>query len=104
VTGYKIFRNGTQVGTSATASTAKSVSTVTCYTGTNVWQSQPITAQTGTFEVQFDMTPNVSNMPNGVIGLSQNKATTYTDLANIIAFETRGVIDARNGAPTKRRP
>jgi chitodextrinase len=126
VTGYKVFRNGAQVGTSATASysdtgltanttysytvsaydaagnnsaqsAAKSVSTVTCYTGTNVWQSQPITAQTGTFEVQFDMTSNVSNLPHGVIGLSQNKATTYTDLANIIAFETRGVIDAING-------
>jgi chitodextrinase len=126
VTGYKIFRNGAQVGTSATASysdtgltanttysytvsaydaagnnsapsAAKSVSTVICYTGTNVWQSQPITAQTGNFEIQFDMTPNVSNLPNGVIGLSQNAATAYTDLANIIAFETRGVIDARNG-------
>src|SRR5438046_1929397 len=53
-------------------------------------------SQTGTFEAQFDVTPSQANMA-GVVGLSNGPAAAYGALAGIVAFETTGVIDARNG-------
>jgi parallel beta-helix repeat protein len=68
-----------------------------CLASTTSWQNQAISSQTGSFEVAFDATPNM-NGEASVIGLSQNSAAAYTDLASIVAFETTGVIDARNGS------
>lgn len=52
--------------------------------------------QTGSFELTYDVMP-VASTSGGVVGQSQNAAAAYTDLATSVAFETTGVIDARNG-------
>ncbi|HEX9547363.1 MAG TPA: right-handed parallel beta-helix repeat-containing protein, partial [Acidimicrobiales bacterium] len=49
----------------------------------------------GSFEAQFDATPNAANM-DGVLGLSNGPAAAWTDLAAGVRFNTTGTIDARN--------
>src|SRR4029077_4974292 len=68
----------------------------TSLTSAGAWQNGSFTAQTGSFEAQFDVTPSQANM-GGVVGLSNGPAAGYTALAGIVALETSGVIDARNG-------
>src|SRR5205807_2333210 len=60
------------------------------------WQNGAIPSQTAAFEARFDATPTAANMA-GVVGLSNGPAADWTALAGIVAFETTGVIDARNG-------
>ena len=122
VTGYKIFRGGVQVGTSATnsfsntgltASTAYSyyvsaydaagnnsgnsnTASATTQAGTSGWTNVPFASQNGTFTASFDATPNQNNA-DIVIGLSQSAASSYASLATIIRFGTTGTIDVRNG-------
>ncbi len=71
-------------------------STLTITTN-SVWQGNPITAQNGKFTATFDAIPNGNNM-DGVIGLSSQLASKFTDLAAIVRFNTNGNIDARNGS------
>ncbi len=68
-----------------------------CTTSSLFWQNFPITTQIGTFTATFNATPNNNNM-NGVTGLSFGTATLYTDLANILRFNSTGFIDARDGS------
>src|SRR5438445_242596 len=84
----------TSEGQSGTA--AISVAAANCQTSAGTWQNSAIPSQTAAFEAQFDATPTAANMA-GVVGLSNGHAADWTALAGIVAFETTGVIDARNG-------
>src|SRR6266705_616034 len=64
-----------------------------CLTSTTAWQNQAIAAQTGSFEITYDATPNL-NLMDGLTGLSQNAAAANTDLAAIIWFNPSGNIQA----------
>ena len=67
-----------------------------CLTSSTTWQNQAITSQTGSFEATFDATPN-ANLMDGDMGLSLNAASSYTNLATIVEFNSSGNITARNG-------
>lgn len=67
-----------------------------CRTVADTWQSTPSSRQTGTFEFEFEATPQSETM-NSVMGLSDGDAQRYQDLAAIARFSPDGVIDARNG-------
>lgn len=60
------------------------------------WVATPITPETGSFEIQFDATPEAAD-ETGALGLSTNPAAAYTDMAVIVRFNSTGDIDARNG-------
>lgn len=51
----------------------------------------------GTFRVSFDATPSLAKM-DGVVGLANGPATTYSSMGPIIRFNNLGFIDAMNGA------
>jgi PKD repeat protein len=68
-----------------------------CTLSTTSFQNQSFTNQTGSFTAEFDVTANATGI-DGVIGLSANPATSYTDLACIVRFNDQGYIDVRNGA------
>ncbi len=85
-------------GNSAGASiTVTASNNGTCVTSSTAWQNQSLAAQTGSFTVGFDSTPNGSNI-DAVTGLSKGAATGYESLAAIVRFNSAGFIDARNGA------
>jgi hypothetical protein len=67
-----------------------------CQTSGASWQNQFFALQSGTFTAAFDVTPGGGNI-DGVIGLAAASATTFTDLAAIVRFNSSGAIDARNG-------
>lgn len=60
------------------------------------WKTSKIASQTGTFEFIATVTPNKGNN-DVVIGFAVNNASSFTDLATIVRFNTSGNIDARNG-------
>lgn len=55
------------------------------------------TAEKGTFSVRFDATPSAQAL-SSVIGLSSGVASTFSDLAAIVRFNSSGTIDARDGS------
>ncbi|WP_225035968.1 hypothetical protein [Winogradskyella sp. SM1960] len=61
----------------------------------NEWQSIPIPqgTQTGTFTVEFDMIPSKDIM-DGVVGILDGIATTYSDNSCIVRLNPSGKIDA----------
>jgi len=61
------------------------------------WQNSSLPTRTGTFTVEFDMTPNGDSI-DGVTGLSSGAATWYSDMACIVRFYTNGQIEARDGS------
>jgi hypothetical protein len=64
---------------------------------TSMWTNYAFAPQTGTFTATVDATPNAA-VTDGLIGLSTEGATAYTDLAAIVRFSSVKVaIDARNG-------
>jgi len=67
-----------------------------CNASSPAWLNTAFTAQTGSFTVQFDATPNGAAI-DGITGLSLGATAAYTDLAVIVRFNVRGTIDARNG-------
>ncbi len=68
-----------------------------CTASNNInWTSQSISEKNSNFSVEFNITPNMSNM-DGVFGFSDTAATTYSQLGMIIRFNTSGNIDVRNG-------
>jgi hypothetical protein len=77
-------------------------STPTTFTPTTTatssgWDSQSITAQTGTFTVAWDSVPSQAKM-DGITGLSVGTPTGATQLATIVRFNPSGNIDVRNGS------
>jgi hyaluronate lyase len=66
-------------------------------TTTTGWFNVPMLPQAGAFTVEFDATPSASPL-NSVMGLSNNLAAGYADVATAVRFSSTGVIDARNGA------
>src|SRR5262249_31910065 len=120
VTGYAIYRNGVQVGTTTTNSysdTSLAASTQYAYTveaydaAGNVsaqsasasattqgaWSNFSFPTQTANFTASFDATPSAS-AADIVIGLAPTTATAYTDLAAIVRFNSTNTIDVRNGS------
>ncbi|HXT02509.1 MAG TPA: fibronectin type III domain-containing protein [Elusimicrobiota bacterium] len=67
-----------------------------CASSSGVWQNLPVTAQTGTFTAQFDVTPGAAAI-DGASGVSNGAATAWTSLAASVRFNNTGMIDARNG-------
>jgi hypothetical protein len=63
------------------------------------WIDEPFDiAQGGTFTARFDVTPSSSPITgSGHVGLSLGVQNAYAGFANIVRFNTAGVIDARNG-------
>ncbi len=69
-----------------------------CVTSSASWVNSPLPqAQTGTFRLEFDVTPASTGI-DGVIGISSGPASDYPNLAAIVRFNATGTIDARNGA------
>ena len=84
--------NGTAAVTVVTAPPAP-----TCQTSSLTMVNTAFAAQTGSFTVQFDATPNSAPI-DAVTGLSQGAAAGYADLAVLVRFSDVGTIDARNGS------
>jgi len=61
------------------------------------WQNFPLVSQTGAFTVEFDATPNGSNI-DGLTNLSYGQAAAYADTAVTVRFNVSGLIDARDGS------
>ncbi len=59
------------------------------------WTNNSFATQTGTFTTEFDAVPEGANM-DGVVGLSNGSASTYSSLACAIQFAADGKIYARN--------
>jgi len=90
---------GTSGSLSHMASTSLTVQTTgTCVTATGGggWINTPFASQSGAFTVSFDATPSASKQ-NALVALSSGAGSAYTAFANLVNFETSGVIDARNG-------
>ena len=64
---------------------------------TGTWSVTSLSAQVGTFTVEFQVTPAGAAVVDAVVGLARSAPTTYTDLAAIVLFDNRGFITARNG-------
>jgi len=68
-----------------------------CAVSSLTWGNTPLAAaQTGSFTVEFDATPNGTGL-DAVTGLSAGPAAAFADLAVIVRFNSGGTIDARNG-------
>ena len=61
------------------------------------WRSFSIAEQTGAFTVQFDARPNASGI-DGLVGILQGVASTWSDVACIFRFNVSGNMDVRNGS------
>lgn len=61
------------------------------------WSNSAFAAQTGSFTTEFDVAASGPNM-DGVVGLSNGVASSFTNLACAIQFATDGTIKARNGS------
>ncbi|MFM8340650.1 MAG: hypothetical protein ACKN9F_00350 [Methylomonas sp.] len=61
---------------------------------------QSITPTKTTMTIEFDATPSGTNI-DGVFGLSNGIAGSYSDLAAAVRFNTNGKIDARSGSTYK---
>jgi len=93
----------TITGASGSLSHSKTVSlqvnpAVVCSTATanGVWNNSAFPSHSGTFTATFDATPSVSGQSSAV-GISKGAQTAFTGFANIVAFATTGIIQARNG-------
>lgn len=62
-----------------------------------VWQSFPVSTQTGVFTAEYDAVPNTAAM-DGVVGILNGTATGYVDNACSIRFNPGNTIDALNGS------
>ena len=69
-----------------------------CLLSSGTWvNSQLPQAQNGGFRITFEATPS-SNSVDAVTGLSSGPASSFSNLAAIVRFNSSGMIDARNGA------
>ncbi len=96
---YTLTITGTSGSLSHTATVQLVVnSTATCSTATptGVWNNTAFASQSGTFTAAFDATPSIATQSSAV-GISQGAQTAFTGFANLVAFATSGVIQARNG-------
>jgi glucose/arabinose dehydrogenase len=59
------------------------------------WRNAGFTSQTGTFTVEWDVTPASSNV-NSYVGTSQGAVSRSFDMATALRFNTSGQIQARN--------
>jgi hypothetical protein len=62
-----------------------------------VWANTAFPAHTGTFTVEYDVTPSISPS-NAVVGLSNGAQTTYAAFSTDTRLNLTGTIDAFNGA------
>ncbi|HZR29036.1 MAG TPA: hypothetical protein VFA71_09660 [Terriglobales bacterium] len=60
------------------------------------WVNTAFPSHNGTFTATFDVTPSISGQSSAV-GLSHGAQTSFAGFANLVAFATTGVIQARNG-------
>ena len=88
--------NPTTLTMNANSSVTANFTAGSVATPLNTWDNHSFSAQTGTFTATFDAVSGAS--ANTVIGLSAGSAAAYTDLAPIVAFQTDGTINARNGS------
>ena len=72
-------------------------SAAVCINSAGSWQSTALPSQGGSFTAEFDSTPGTAKL-DGVAGLSNGAASSYTGLAAVVRFNNLGAIDARNGA------
>jgi hypothetical protein len=72
------------------------VSTCSMATANNTWNDTAFPSHGGTFIATFDATPSVSGQ-NSAVGLSKGAQTAFSGFANIVAFATSGIIQARSG-------
>src|SRR5437867_900474 len=67
-----------------------------CLTASTNWQNNSLTAQGAAFGASFDAIPGMNKM-DGITGLSNGPASSFSSLAIIVRFNNTGFIDARNG-------
>jgi len=80
---------------SATAGTASALATA-CSSSTTSWQSSGYAQQTGTLIAQWDATPSAQGIA-AFTGFSSLAATTWTDNAAMVRFNTDNTIQALKG-------
>ncbi len=69
-----------------------------CLLSSGTWVNSKLPqAQNGGFRITFEATPS-SNSVDAVTGLSSGPASSFSNLAAIVRFNSSGMIDARNGA------
>lgn len=69
---------------------------VTAMTSTSEWQNRSFDAQSGIFEVEYDVVAS-GNSIDACTGLSLGDAASYYEMAVTTRFYTSGQFDARNG-------
>lgn len=67
-----------------------------CRTVSDQWYNTPVPAQSGQFEIEFDVIPSEDEV-DLVLGLGHGDADTWNGMAAIARLYTDGGIDARNG-------
>src|SRR6185312_5637688 len=67
-----------------------------CVTSAGTWQNSAVTSLSGTFTAEFDGTASALTT-DGVAGLSNGAATSFSSLGVAVRFNNSGKIDARNG-------
>ncbi len=67
-----------------------------CVTGSTTWSNYRIDSYTGSFTLDYAVTPDTDNL-DGIVALSNIAGSDYTDYAMLVRFSPDGVIDARNG-------
>ncbi|HZR29984.1 MAG TPA: hypothetical protein VFA71_14500, partial [Terriglobales bacterium] len=90
-------------GTSGSLSHSKTVTLTvnpaticTTATANGTWNNTAFPALSGSFTATFDATPSASGQSSAV-GISKGAQIAFSGFANIVAFATTGVIQARNG-------
>ena len=91
----KVTDNAGAVGTKTTTIQVRSPAGA-CQTSSATFQNHAMTAQSGAFTVDFDVTPSGANMDGGV-GLAALTVANYADLATAVRFNTAGQIDVLGG-------
>jgi len=81
----------------STASTplAAAQALAACVTTGGRWVNQPLTPQSGGFQIEIDATPSADGI-DAVFGLSLREADEFEDVSAIVRFNPTGIIDVRD--------
>lgn len=66
-----------------------------CVAAGRSWVNQPLTPQSGGFQIEIDATPSADGI-DAVFGLSLREADEFEDVSAIVRFNSTGIIDVRD--------
>ncbi|HZR27840.1 MAG TPA: hypothetical protein VFA71_03600 [Terriglobales bacterium] len=91
-----IGTSGSQSHSATVNLTVTSPNVCSTATATGTWNDTAFPSHSGSFTATFDATPSIGTQSSAV-GISKGAQTAFTGFANIVAFATTGIIQARNG-------